>query len=236
MEEGKSNQHKKMSIERSIIRLDNSILGQTQSLNVDSSFNTSVNNGKETSRNTVAESDMNRSPFLPPEKLAELARTDPKKVKRIIANRKSASKSKERKKFHENELQIKVKNLQSQVDNVSQQLLVTKRDVTTRIAWNSTLRLKINAKRQELSIRRAKYEALKNEVEYYKMKTNQFAADMANNPSYHDMVSKFSSGLSLQHEHPMQSQISLPPSPFPFGQPSNDEHFGSDFVDFNVFD
>ncbi|CAL0325200.1 unnamed protein product [Lupinus luteus] len=248
---------KEMSTRRSIVRPEDSTLGHTHSLHVDSRFNTSTDDENKSGGNEVSESDtdhrhqksssvdVSRSPFLatrvmPPERLAELGRTDPKKAKRIIANRKSAVKSKERKKFYENELHIQVKSLQSQVDNVYQQLLVTKRNVTTRIAWNSTLRKEIDAKRQELYYRRARYEAMKNEMEYYKMKTSQFAADMANDASYHDMVSKFCSGLSIQHdEDPMQSESCLPPlppSPLPFGQPLNDEPFGSDFVDFNVFE
>nr|KYP50551.1 Transcription factor RF2b [Cajanus cajan] len=51
---------------------------------------------------------------LAPEQLAELAIVDPKRVKRILANRQSAAKSKERKMRHMRELQKKVQLLKIQ--------------------------------------------------------------------------------------------------------------------------
>lgn len=55
-------------------------------------------------------------------------------------------------------------------------------------------------------------EALKKEIHYYRMKTSQFAAEMADDPSYAELLSKFSSQLALpqlptpppQHQVPLQ--------------------------------
>ncbi|KAK7244266.1 hypothetical protein RIF29_39085 [Crotalaria pallida] len=59
---------------------------------------------------------------MPYEKLAELARVDPKQAKRILAKRMSAAKSKEKKKQYENELREKVQMCKIEVDNNSEQL------------------------------------------------------------------------------------------------------------------
>ncbi|KAE9617523.1 hypothetical protein Lal_00034044 [Lupinus albus] len=180
--------------------------------------------------------DVGPSPFLvaraiPHEKLDELVRSNPRKAKRIIANRNSAARSKERRKIHQNELESKVKSLQAQVARVSQELLLTKRDVATRSDLNNQLRFQIEAKRQQIRQRRAPYEASRN--------PNEFSDYMSNDDSYYNLVSGSSSGYSMQHgynpippsqhhQDPMQPPFSMPPIPqsLPFGQPF-DEHFFS---------
>ncbi|RDX63843.1 Transcription factor RF2b, partial [Mucuna pruriens] len=52
------------------------------------------------------------------EQLAELARVDPKRVKRILANRQSAAKSKEKKTHYASELQEKVQLLRTKADDL----------------------------------------------------------------------------------------------------------------------
>uniref|UniRef100_A0A2P2MES3 BZIP domain-containing protein n=1 Tax=Rhizophora mucronata TaxID=61149 RepID=A0A2P2MES3_RHIMU len=56
------------------------------------------------------------------EKLAEIALTDPKRAKRILANRQSAARSKERKMRYISELEHKVQTLQSEATTLSAQL------------------------------------------------------------------------------------------------------------------
>lgn len=56
------------------------------------------------------------------EKLAEIALTDPKRVKRILANRQSAARSKERRVRYISELEHKVQTLQSEATTLSAQL------------------------------------------------------------------------------------------------------------------
>ncbi|XP_010271437.1 PREDICTED: uncharacterized protein LOC104607488 isoform X2 [Nelumbo nucifera] len=56
------------------------------------------------------------------EKLAEIAMTDPKRAKRILANRQSAARSKERKMKYISELEHKVQTLQTEATTLSAQL------------------------------------------------------------------------------------------------------------------
>ncbi|CAL0303091.1 unnamed protein product [Lupinus luteus] len=239
----------------SIFTPENSTIGHTQSLFVESDFILNADTEKTNSGKRVVESNMDslhqnnnvddvgRSPFLvaramPREKLAELVRTDPKKARRILANRNSAARSKERRKIYQKELESKVKSLQAQVAIVSEELLLTKRDVATRSDLNNKLRLQIEAKRQQIRQRRAAYEASRTQMEYHRMNNNQFTDYMSNDHSYYNLGSGSSSGYSMQHEYnlippsqhqdPMQPSISMPPNPqsIPFGQPF-DEHFFS---------
>nr|DAD40021.1 TPA_asm: hypothetical protein HUJ06_014344 [Nelumbo nucifera] len=57
-----------------------------------------------------------------PDKLAELSLIDPKRAKRILANRQSAARSKERKVRYTNELERKVQTLQTEATTLSAQV------------------------------------------------------------------------------------------------------------------
>ncbi|XP_022773379.1 transcription factor VIP1-like isoform X2 [Durio zibethinus] len=61
---------------------------------------------------------------MAPDRLAELALIDPKRAKRILANRQSAARSKERKIRYTNELEKKVQTLQTEATNLSAQVTV----------------------------------------------------------------------------------------------------------------
>ncbi|KAE9618314.1 hypothetical protein Lal_00047469 [Lupinus albus] len=181
---------------------------------------------------------------MPPEELLQLAKVDPKKAKRILANRISATKSKERKKNYAKALEERVKKLQALSDNVVEQLAICKRNISTRIALNNEFKMRIEALGQQLQQKYALREAMKNELEYYKMKNNEYALDMINDPSSSELLSKFSSMLALRCQYPnppsqyqgtnLQQQISLPPLPpsISFDQPFN-EHGGPSFYNFN---
>ncbi|CAL0303062.1 unnamed protein product [Lupinus luteus] len=218
---------REMSHRSSIFESEGSTLGHAQGWYMDSNFTLNADNLNKNSEKRLEESDIDflrrKSNYvdlghssilvartMSPEKLAELARTNPKKANRILANRNSAAKSKERRKIYENELENKVKNLQAQVDSVSEQLLLTKRGITIRSAWNNTLKMQIEAKRQELQQRRAPYEALRTE----------HGCD-PNPPSQHQ--------VSLQ---PQLSPHPLPPS-LPFGHSIGRR---SDFFNINCND
>ncbi|CAL0300689.1 unnamed protein product [Lupinus luteus] len=153
---------------------------------------------------------------MPPEELLELAKVDPKKAKRIINNRISATKSKERKKNYAKELE-------------------ERRNIANRIALNNEFKMHIEALGQQLQQKCALREAMKKELEYYRMKNNQYALDMANDPSSAELLSKFSSMLALLRQCPnppsqhqgthLQPQIPLPPLPpsMSFGEPFNEQ-------------
>uniref|UniRef100_A0A2N9EKU6 BZIP domain-containing protein n=1 Tax=Fagus sylvatica TaxID=28930 RepID=A0A2N9EKU6_FAGSY len=59
---------------------------------------------------------------MAPERLAELSLIDPKRAKRILANRQSAARSKERKIRYTNELERKVQTLQTEATTLSAQV------------------------------------------------------------------------------------------------------------------
>ncbi|KAI7750890.1 hypothetical protein M8C21_003108, partial [Ambrosia artemisiifolia] len=64
----------------------------------------------------------NSKKALAPDKLAELALIDPKRAKRILANRQSAARSKERKIRYTGELERKVQTLQDEATTLSTQV------------------------------------------------------------------------------------------------------------------
>ncbi|KAH0693296.1 hypothetical protein KY285_020393 [Solanum tuberosum] len=65
---------------------------------------------------------------MAPDRLAELALIDPKRAKRILANRQSAARSKERKIRYTSELERKVQTLQSEATTLSAQIMVLQDD------------------------------------------------------------------------------------------------------------
>ncbi|KAG1371483.1 transcription factor RF2b [Cocos nucifera] len=109
------------------------------------------------------------------EQLAELAAIDPKRAKRILANRHSAARSKERKARYISELERKVQTLQTEATTLSAQLTLFQRDTTGLSAENSELKLRLQAMEQQAQLRDALNEALKQEVERLKMATGEIS-------------------------------------------------------------
>ncbi|KAK4253107.1 hypothetical protein QN277_010925 [Acacia crassicarpa] len=169
---------------------------------------------------------------MAPNKLAELALVDPKRARRILANRQSAARSKERKIRYTNELERKVQTLQSEATNLSAQVTMLQRDTSGLSTENKELKLRLEAMEQQAQLRDALNEALKEELQRLKVQSSQIAA-MNGNPSYGGFLSQFASQLALQHlanpqSQQPQQQSQVPPSDQPFNsQP------GSDFLDFN---
>ncbi|PSS34413.1 Transcription factor RF2b like [Actinidia chinensis var. chinensis] len=102
---------------------------------------------------------------MAPDKLAELWTIDPKRAKRILANRQSASRSKERKARYMSELERKVLTLQTEATTLSAQLTLFQRDTTGLSNENTELKLRLQAMEQQAHLRDALNEALKQEVE-----------------------------------------------------------------------
>ncbi|XP_072998161.1 transcription factor RF2b-like [Typha latifolia] len=107
------------------------------------------------------------------EQLAELAAIDPKRAKRILANRQSAARSKERKARYISELERKVQTLQTEATTLSAQLTLFQRDTTGLSSENSELKLRLQAMEQQAQLRDALNEALKQEVERLKIATGE---------------------------------------------------------------
>ncbi|XP_050368335.1 transcription factor RF2b-like [Argentina anserina] len=110
---------------------------------------------------------------MPPDKLAELWTLDPKRAKRILANRQSAARSKERKARYIQELERKVQTLQTEATTLSAQLTLFQRDTTGLSSENTELKLRLQAMEQQAQLRDALNEALKKEVERLKVATGE---------------------------------------------------------------
>ncbi|KAI4371424.1 hypothetical protein MLD38_019663 [Melastoma candidum] len=106
-------------------------------------------------------------------KLAELALIDPKRAKRIWANRQSAARSKERKMRYIAELERKVHTLQTEATTLSAQLTLLQRDTSGLTAENSELKLRLQTMEQQVHLQDALNEALKEEIQHLKVLTGQ---------------------------------------------------------------
>ncbi|CAN6468065.1 unnamed protein product [Victoria cruziana] len=113
------------------------------------------------------------------DKLAELAMVDPKRAKRILANRQSAARSKERKARYVLELERQVQTLQTEATTLSAQLTLFQRDTTGLTSENSELKLRLQAMEQQAQLRDALNEALKGEVQRLKIATGEMSPSSA---------------------------------------------------------
>ncbi|XP_050212669.1 probable transcription factor PosF21 [Mercurialis annua] len=110
-------------------------------------------------------------------KLAELALMDPKRAKRIWANRQSAARSKERKMRYIAELERKVQTLQTEATSLSAQLTLLQRDTNGLTAENSELKLRLQTMEQQVHLQDALNDALKEEIQHLKVLTGQAMAN-----------------------------------------------------------
>lgn len=111
------------------------------------------------------------------EKLAEIALTDPKRAKRILANRQSAARSKERKMRYISELEHKVQTLQTEATTLSAQLTLLQRDSVGLTNQNNELKFRLQAMEQQAQLRDALNEALTAEVRRLKVATQEMASE-----------------------------------------------------------
>ncbi|GAB2294171.1 hypothetical protein Dimus_028391 [Dionaea muscipula] len=132
-------------------------------------------------------------------KFAELASIDPKRAKRIWANRQSAARSKERKMRYIAELERKVQTLQTQATSLSAQLALLQRDTNSMTAENSELKLRLQTMEQQVHLQDALNNALKDEIQHLKMLTAQAmpsSGPMMNFPSSSSSSSSLSFGAN----------------------------------------
>ncbi|THU68060.1 hypothetical protein C4D60_Mb05t31260 [Musa balbisiana] len=102
---------------------------------------------------------------MPPEKLAELAVIDPRRAKRILANRQSAARSKQRKANYILELERKVQTLQTEATTLSAQLILLQKDISELATENAGLKLWLQSMEQQAQLHDGVSDALKQEVE-----------------------------------------------------------------------
>lgn len=160
------------------------------------------------------------------EKLAEIATADPKRVKRILANRQSAARSKERKLRYIAELEHKVQTLQTEATTLSAQLTLLQRDSAGLTSENKELRLRLQAMEQQAQLRDALNEALAAEVQRLKLATGELRGDAppsgfpqhlmaANNEIFQMQSSQFKTyqlqQQQTQQDSQKQCQTSMPP-------------------------
>ncbi|MBA0733130.1 hypothetical protein Gogos_017169 [Gossypium gossypioides] len=146
------------------------------------------------------------------EKLAEIAMTDPKRAKRILANRQSAARSKERKMRYISELEHKVQTLQTEATTLSAQLTLLQRDSIGLTNQNNELKFRLQAMEQQAQLRDALNEALTAEVQRLKLATQQLGGD--SDPSkgmVSEPLSVNQQMFQLNISHQMQQQS--PPQP-----------------------
>ncbi|XP_072988955.1 bZIP transcription factor 29-like [Typha latifolia] len=115
------------------------------------------------------------------EKLAEMASADPKRVKRILANRQSAARSKERKMRYIAELEHKVQTLQTESTTLSAQLTLMQRDSAGLANQNSELKFRLQAMEQQAQLRDALNEALNAEVQRLKLSARELSDSRSSN-------------------------------------------------------
>lgn len=113
---------------------------------------------------------------MAPDRLAELALIDPKRAKRILANRQSAARSKERKIRYTSELERKVQTLQTETTTLSAQITVLQRDNSGLTTENKELKLRLQALEQQAHLRDALNEALREELQRLKITAGQMEA------------------------------------------------------------
>ncbi|CAL5026671.1 unnamed protein product [Urochloa decumbens] len=111
-------------------------------------------------------------------KLAELALVDPKRAKRILANRQSAARSKERKMRYIAELERKVQTLQSEATTLSAQLALLQRDTSGLTNENSDLKIRVQTMEQQVRLQDALNDRLRDEVQQLKIATGQVNANI----------------------------------------------------------
>ncbi|XP_010062128.2 transcription factor VIP1 [Eucalyptus grandis] len=175
---------------------------------------------------------------MAPDRLAELALIDPKRAKRILANRQSAARSKERKIRYTNELERKVQTLQTEATTLSAQVTLLQRDTTGLTAENKELKLRLQAMEQQAQLRDALNEALKEEVQRLKIAAGQMPA--VNGAPFGGPIPQFSArqpplhqfgGGPNRHQQQQQQQQHMQQSSTN-GQTRNGQPHPS-FLDFN---
>lgn len=153
------------------------------------------------------------------ERLAEMALADPKRVKRVLANRQSAARSKERKMRYIVELEQKVQMLQTEATTLSAQLTLLQRDSAGVATQNNELRFRLQAMEQQAQLRDALNDALTGEVQRLKIATAEIGVG--------DSCS--SSGMAQQNQmfQLQQHQGQATPRPFYQLQQQQQQHNGN---------
>lgn len=141
-------------------------------------------------------------------KLADLSLIDPKRAKRIWANRQSAARSKERKMRYIAELERKMQTLQTEATTLSAQLNMLQRDTKGLTAENTELKLHLQNMEQQVHLQDALNDTLRDEVQRLKVATGQANFPNGGGPMMNFGPSSFGGNQPYyQHNSGMQSLL-----------------------------
>ncbi|GAA0162992.1 DNA-binding transcription factor [Lithospermum erythrorhizon] len=133
-------------------------VGQSSSENSESTLEATVNVGN------VWFTKMEMEKIMADEKLTEISRSDPKRVKRVLRNRQSALRSKEKKLHCMSELKQKVDTMESESTTLSSQVMLLQDDNTMLTNHINELQYRIQAMEQHDHLQDALREALDTRV------------------------------------------------------------------------
>ncbi|KAE8668159.1 Transcription factor RF2b [Hibiscus syriacus] len=143
------------------------------------------------------------------EKLAEIAMADPKRAKRILANRQSAARSKERKMRYISELEHKVQTLQTEATTLSAQLTLLQRDSVGLTNQNNELKFRIQAMEQQAQLRDALNETLTSEVRRLKLATRELGSEADQTKGMASQRLPVNQQMFQLHQHQQSSQLNI---------------------------
>ncbi|KAK6259645.1 hypothetical protein QQP08_000334 [Theobroma cacao] len=106
---------------------------------------------------------------MPPQELENLAKTDPKRATRIITNRRSAMRAKERKKLYTYTLQHELQKLKSQAAQSSIQLTLLGTEHNALSDENSKLKDRVHFVKRMIAMQESKTDEIRKEIQFYKL-------------------------------------------------------------------
>uniref|UniRef100_A0A0E0MA28 BZIP domain-containing protein n=1 Tax=Oryza punctata TaxID=4537 RepID=A0A0E0MA28_ORYPU len=144
------------------------------------------------------------------EKLAEMALADPKRVKRVLANRQSAARSKERRMRYIAELEQKVQILQTEATTLSAQLTLLQRDSSGMATQNNELKFRLQSMEQQAQLRDALNEALTAEVQRLKLAANEVGDTSSSSNLAHQIQLRCQNQMLDLHKQQQQQGEQIP--------------------------
>lgn len=150
---------------------------------------------------------------MAPDKLAELSLIDPKRAKRILANRQSAARSKERKTRYTSELERKVQTLQTEATTLSAQITVLQKNTSGLNAENKELKFRLQALEQQAHLKDALNETLREDLQRLKIEAGQLPAANGNRGMRPHLPPQPQHFVQCGNLHAQHQQLHIPRSP-----------------------
>ncbi|KAH0914441.1 hypothetical protein HID58_028887 [Brassica napus] len=117
---------------------------------------------------------------------------------RILANRQSAARSKERKDRYTGELERKVQTLQNEATTLSAQVTLLQRGTSDLTTENKHLKMRLQALQQQAELRDALNEALREELNRLKMAAGEIPQGKGNSYNCTQFLSQFGNNKNQQ--------------------------------------